>query len=189
MSCSPLTCYLVSGSLPSHCSCSNLSRSMVLFLFVRRTLAHCDPSCLCLVLSRARCFCRCLFVLVVVPFVWLFAMLFLLTFPSRVLLHLCFLLSACTLVCALPFRFPLCRCCSATSVHCRYCAHDCAALCSLRARVMPLCDSMALPSNTNSSILMRCCAGRKSSFAAYRACCATSVRRLACFTHAIHYRL
>ena len=152
-------------------------------------LAHCDPSCLCLALSRACCSCRCLFVLVAAPFVWLSAMLFLLPFPSRVLLHLCFLLSAYTLVCALPFCFPFCRCCSATSVHCRYCAHDCAALCSLRARVMPLCDSMALPSNTNSSILMRCCAGRKSSFAAYRACCATSVRRLACFTHAIHYRL
>ena len=51
------------------------------------------------------------------------------------------------------FRFPLCRCCSATSVHCRYCAHDCAALCSLRARVLPavkLIDAV-LGTVTNSS--------------------------------------
>ena len=168
MSCSPLTCYLVSGSLPSHCSCSNLSRSMVLFLLCGVPLRTVTLLVYVWPFLELAVSCRCLLVLVAVPFVWLFAMLVFLTFPSRVLLHLRFLLSTCTLVRALPFRFPLCRCCSATSVHCRYCAHDCAALCSLRARVMPLCDFMALPSNTNSSILMRCCAGCKSSSAAYR---------------------
>ena len=131
------------------------------FSFVLRIRAHCDPSCLCLVLSRARCSCRCLFVLVAAPFVWLFAMLFFLTFLSRVLPHPCFILSTCILVCALPFSFvfscfvvvPLLLCTVVTVLT------TVRPLCSLRARVMPLCDFMALPSNTNSSILMRCCAG------------------------------
>ena len=124
------------------------------FSFVLCARAHCNPSCLCLAPFRASCSCRsCLCLLLYLCLACSLCSSFL-TSLSRVLLHSCFFLLTWVLVCALPlFRFPLCRCCSATSVHCRYCAHDCAALCSLRARVLPavkLIDAV-LGTVTNSS--------------------------------------
>ena len=143
------------------------------FSFVLRARAHCNPSCLCLAPSRAFCSCRsCLCLLLYLCLACSLCSSFL-TSLSRVLLRSCFFLLTCILVCALPLFLvlrcvvvvPLLLCtvvgdaalgsrcllsqlCPFSQLPCDH-LHDCAALCSLRARVKPLCDSMALPSYTN----------------------------------------